>query len=127
MNQIIYNKDFNQNYNLDKKQLFKNKKTIYLLSFIILIIIILFISCYIIYNKYTIYKKSLSSSNALNAYNISTLYPSSNNYNAIQLSNNISIIGLIEIPRINATYPIFSDSTEDLLKISVCRFSRTFS
>lgn len=127
MNQILYNKDFNQNYNLDKKQLFKNKKTIYLLSFAISIIIILIISCYVIYNKYTIYKKSLSSTNALNAYNISTLYPSSNTYTAIQLSNNISIIGLIEIPKINVTYPIFSDSTDDLLKISVCRFSRSVS
>ena len=66
-----------------------------------------------------------NSSDILNAYNISTLYSNSNNYNAIELSNDISIIGLIEIPSINISYPILSKSNEELLKISVCRFARS--
>ena len=35
------------------------------------------------------------------------------------------VIGIIEIPKINISYPILSNSTENLLKISVCRFSRS--
>lgn len=56
-------------------------------------------------------------------YNITTLYSSNEPYHAIQLSNEISIIGLIEIPSLNISYPILSNSSEDLLKISVCRFA----
>ena len=55
-------------------------------------------------------------------YNITTLYPTNNQYNAIKLSNDISIIGLIEIPKINVSYPILSSTSKSLLKISVCRF-----
>ena len=56
-------------------------------------------------------------------YNITTLYSNNNsNKSAIRLSNDISIIGLIEIPSINISYPILENSSENLLKISVCRF-----
>ena len=58
-----------------------------------------------------------------NKYKISTLYPSKSNYTTLKLSNNISIIGQIEIPKINVSYPIIEDTNKELLKISVCRFS----
>lgn len=121
MNQILFSYD---NSNLYNKIINKKKKTFYLYIFLFLIFVAIFIFIYIIYHKYIIYQKNSNSSDILNAYNISTLYSNSNNYNAIELSNDISIIGLIEIPSINISYPILSKSNEELLKISVCRFAR---
>lgn len=122
MNQILFSYD---NSNLYNKIINKRKKTFYLYIFLFLIFVAIFIFIYIIYHKYIIYQKNSNSSDILNAYNISTLYSNSNNYNAIELSNDISIIGLIEIPSINISYPILSKSNEELLKISVCRFARS--
>lgn len=65
-------------------------------------------------NKSTILKEK---------YNISTIYSTNTNYDALKLSNEISIIGLIDIPKINISYPIISNINENLLKISVCRFA----
>ena len=123
MNQILFN--FNDNGNqlkLKNKKIF-NRKNFYLYILISLIILIIIIFSLIIYNKYSIYKKSNDTEKVLSTYNISTLYTSSNTYNAIELSNDIAIIGLIEIPKINISYPILSNADEDILKISVCRFS----
>lgn len=122
MNQILFSYD---NSNLYNKIINKKKKTFYLYIFLFLIFVAIFIFIYIIYHKYIIYQKNSNSSDILNAYNISTLYSNSNNYNAIELSNDICIIGLIEIPSINISYPILSKSNEELLKISVCRFARS--
>lgn len=128
MNQIIFNYDNKNNVNNNYSKLyFKYKKKFYFIIFIFLIIAILIIFSYIIYNKYTIYKKNQNSNNMINTYNISTLYSSDNHYSSIQLSNNISIIGLVEIPSLNISYPILSQSDDELLKISVCRFSRAFT
>ena len=91
----------------------------------ITLIIIFSIITYIFYNKYLIYKRNIELNKIKQSYNISTLYNVSSNYSAIKLSNDIEIIGLIEIPKINISYPILSNSTENLLKISVCRFSRS--
>lgn len=130
MNQILFNYD----YHYKKKLIFCKKKKIYLYIFILTIIIIIVILTYIIYNKYKIQKENLISEKLKEAYQIATMYknPTSNlqntsNYSAIQLSNKISIIGLIEIPKINISYPILAGSDEDLLKISVCRFSRAIA
>lgn len=122
MNQILFSYD---NSNLYNKIVNKKKKTFYFYIFLFLIFVAIFIFIYIIYHKYIIYQKNSNSSDILNAYNISTLYSNSSNYNAIELSNDISIIGLIEIPSINISYPILSKSNEELLKISVCRFARS--
>lgn len=130
MNQILFNYD----YYYKKKLIFDKKKKIYLYIFILTIIIIIVILTYIIYNKYKIQKENLISEKLKEAYQIATMYknPTSNsqntsNYSAIQLSNKISIIGLIEIPKINISYPILAESDENLLKISVCRFSRSIA
>ncbi len=126
MNQILFTYDYPKKLNSHQENiLFKNKKKIYLFIFIFLIINIFIILCYIIYNKYSIYQKNLETSKMMDTYRLSTLYTSDSNYESIKLSNNISIIGLIEIPKIKISYPILSESNEDLLKISVCRFSRS--
>lgn len=129
MNQILFhyeknNRDLNVNI---KHSFFKKRKNLYLSIFVFLIIIIFIIFIYIIYNKHAIYQKNKNANKMIDTYHISTLYSSDSNYESIKLSNNISIIGLIEIPKINISYPILSESNEELLKISVCRFSRPFS
>ena len=113
MNQILFSYD---NSNLYNKIINKKKKTFYLYIFLFLIFVAIFIFIYIIYHKYIIYQKNSNSSDILNAYNISTLYSNSNNYNAIELSNDISIIGLIEIPSINISYPILSKNNKNYCK-----------
>ena len=121
MNQILFT-DFNDR----KNHFLVKKKRFYLYTFIFSIVIIFIIFFYIIYNKYLIFKENLTSKKILDTYKISTLYSSNNNYTSIQLSNDISIIGLIEIPSINISYPILSETNTNLLKISVCRFAGPF-
>lgn len=129
MNQILITKNedinyYNYLYNTNMFIYKKNKtKKIYLIIFLISIIICIIILIYFIFS-FSKRENDLSKTNILKEkYNINTLYSTNNNYNALKLSNNISIIGLIEIPKINISYPILSNSDENLLKISVCRFS----
>lgn len=119
MNQILIT-----NNNFSNKIYYKNitKKIMYIFIFYFSLIII-FSILYNFINSYFIrlnhYKKNII---LKNKYNINTLYPSYNNYTELKLSNNISIIGLIEIPSIDISYPIIKNTTEELLKISVCKF-----
>ena len=88
--------------------------------FVSLTSIIVFISYFFAY-KYNIQKQEKSSEILLNNYSVSKLYNESNkNYES---NNYQDIIGIIEIPKINISYPIFASLTDDLLKISPCRIS----
>lgn len=129
MNQILITKNndinydaflYNSNYLINKK--IENKKK-YLIIFLLSIIICIIILIYFIFSFF----KKINEQNQTNIlkekYNINSLYYTNNDYSTIKLSNDISIIGLIEIPKINISYPILSNSNEYLLKISVCRFS----
>lgn len=61
---------------------------------------------------------------------ITKIYGSSSDYNAIPLNQNIvfyenssfSVIGLIDIKKINISYPILSNISKDALKVATCRF-----
>lgn len=133
MNQILVTKNFNYDYLdklkygiLDEKntKYFSNKKNyliiLFFSSIICLIIIFYLIFSFLsrIYNN----KKTIEISNKYSLVsNYSSLQDS--NFNAIKLSDSIYIIGLIEIPKINISYPILSNCNENLLKISVCKFS----
>lgn len=122
MNQILITND---NYNISKTKILiiGKRKKIYLFVFFISIIICVLLSINLI-QSYFLDLKEIKKTNIIkDKYEITTLYSSDNNYSAIKLSNDISIIGLIEIPSINISYPILSNSNEDLLKVSVCRFS----
>lgn len=129
MNQILATKNENINYSnylyntnafIAKENKSKKKYFVVFLFSIIIGIIIL------IYFMFSFFKR-LNEQNQTNIlkekYNINTLYSTNNDYDTLKLSNDISIIGLIEIPNINISYPILSNSNEHLLKISVCRFS----
>ena len=120
MNQIIF---CDLSYFYKAKKYYIKKISIFFIVFAITILLSISIIIYSICNKYKIYKKHLSSSKLLYQYNINTLY-SVQNSNTLELSNDINIIGLVEIPKLNISYPILSESNDTLLKISVCRFSR---
>ena len=131
MNQILITETENNTnnyykylYNSNTYISTKNKdKKKYFIIFTFSIIICIFLIFYFLFSFF----KRLNNQNETNLlkekYNINTLYSTNNNYTSLRLSNNISIIGLIEIPKLNISYPILSESNDDLLKISVCRFA----
>lgn len=67
----------------------------------------------------------------LKEYQLSTLYANHTDYSAERLQNNSNdlsastpfVIGMIKIDKINLNYPILSESSKELLNISVCRFA----
>lgn len=129
MNQILITKNndinydvflYNSNYLINKK--IENKKK-YLIIFLISIIICIIILIYFIFSFFKKINEQKQTNTLKEKYNINSLYSTNNGYSTLKLSNDISIIGLIEIPKINISYPILSNSNENLLKISVCRFS----
>lgn len=69
-------------------------------------------------------KKENLSNTLLNSFNIENLYSQNQTYTALELNSTdaCSIIGIVEIPKINVKYPILSDTNDELLKISACRF-----
>lgn len=111
MNQILCTKIKNNN-----KRFFKFQFTI---SVIILIILIGLIFYYIV----SLQKKEKMSNSLIGNYNIYKLY---SNYSEDNITHNESseneIFGIIEIPKINVYYPVFSHLNEELLKISPCKF-----
>lgn len=119
MNQILQTNLNKKNSNIKK---FRKYLKIQLFFSIIFIITIIFI---VIYNTFNLYKKETYSSQILSNYNITKLYQNSP-INELQTSNDCSdnsyIIGIIEIPKIDIYYPIFSNYNDELLKISPCKF-----
>lgn len=124
MNQILQT---NLNNNNKNSNLVKFKKILkFQLYFSIILGIIIVVS--ISYNVFHLYKQEKYSNQILNNYNITKLY---SNLSSDEISNssenieNTYIIGIIEIPRINIYYPVFSNCNDELLKISPCKFYGT--
>ena len=115
MNQIIY---------LSTKSPLK-KAYKYLFIFSILIIIIC-ISIFFILQKNS-YENEKVSKTYISNYNLNKLYLNKNENSISNIieenSNNPFIIGILEIKKINITYPIISKTSDELLKIAPCRFS----
>ena len=125
MNQIL---NFNENKNEEKSLYIKKtiKKNFFTLQFSISILLVTAtISIYIFY-LYNINSKENVSKKLASNYNISKLYNENHNYSSINtyIDNGIeySVIGLIEIPKINLNYPILSKINDNLLKIAPCKF-----
>lgn len=130
MNQILYLEGNNYNNNIVNKQNDKKikQKKIYFLFVLFLIIIIICI-IYLFFYLYNIYIKDKQAKNIANSFEIYTLYSNTTDYNAQFLSSSYNvnsspfIIGILEIDKINLHYPILSYTTDDSLKISLCRFA----
>lgn len=110
----------NQILSLKNKKHLKKFKILLFVS----IFIIIFSTSYILFIYRDRLQKDYMSDLLINNFNIEYLYNESKNNIIIQIDENTicSIIGIIEIPKINIKYPILSDTNDDFLKISACRF-----
>ncbi len=77
-----------------------------------------------------LHNKESISNELMKSYQLSTLYSDNTNYSIerIQITSDNStskpfVIGMIKIDKINVNYPLLSESSKDLLNISVCRFA----
>lgn len=111
MNQILENKK-------DKLQ----RKKFYITQFYISFFVIIFVLIYFSFRKFSENNVSEISNTATRSYNITRLYSNAISPNFTLNSSQEEIIGTISIPKLNLSYPIFSRCTDELLKISVCRF-----
>lgn len=111
----------------NKKRQFSSTK-IYKFQFIIfsvtaiLLLIVLFIRLFRQNMQENLSQKLLSS------YSISTLYSNDNNHttnpnSTTSLNYSPFVIGMLKIDKINLNYPILSETTNELLDISICRFA----
>lgn len=125
MNQIICNSSTNLDIsikNFKKRNLFK-------LLFAILSILSIFLLIYYIFFRYDLYQYEKVSQKLLENYSITTLYSSNNDYTTSKLNtktistaNSGSVIGIVEIKKLNIEYPILSEINKEYLKISPCKF-----
>jgi len=114
MNQILY-----------KKIKLKNYKRKYIFVFLLSIILTLLSIIYLIWFYYSIDKKEKYSNHFLNSFSIESLYSeasSNKNINNFENTNDIFIIGIVEIPKIKIKYPFFSTVNDELLRIAPCKF-----
>lgn len=108
MNQILFVKNNSKKYKIQLT-----------ISLIILITVFLFWLRYFLSTK----SKDNFSDSLLNSFNIERIYSNSDGYTVVELDgNSTTVIGIIEIPNINIKYPILSNISDELLKISPCRF-----
>ena len=117
MNQILVT-SFNNKREKENKKIFK-------VQFVISIAIIIFAICFFIYYLYSLKTSENFSKKIISNYNISTLYSSNKKNNEIQSLAENSIFGIIEIPKINIYYPVFSYLSEENLKVSPCKLYGT--
>ena len=110
MNQILLTlENFNKKWNNNKYYYYK-----YIFFFCTIIIWVVFIFSF---RSYCLSQEDLNSSNFISdAIKLQSLYN-------INLSDNSTypIIGRIEIPSLNINYPIFSKTTDELLKLGICK------
>ncbi len=111
MNQILCTK-IKKNYS--KKKFFKLQFSFSIIAIAIIIIISIF-------SVNSLIEKEKMSDNLISNYNVYRLYsnPEENNLES-DISNDI--FGIIEIPKINLYYPVFSTISDELLKIAPCKF-----
>ena len=90
----------------------------------LLIFSILLLLCSLTYLAYSFYTNQKSSyQNLHNSYDISKLYATTTPTIPLQEETIFTIIGIIKIDKLKLTYPILSETTDELLKIAPCKFS----
>ena len=94
-------------------------KKVYKIQLWISVIILIFLVVFCIYYIISLNSKENLSNSILSSYSIYRLY--SNLDNSKNLNDN-NIFGIIKIPKINIEYSVFSNLTEEQLKVSPCKF-----
>lgn len=106
-----------------KSFIIKNRYRLQFFISFVIAIIFLFI---FYYNLQKNNKQEELSKSLLNNYTLTTLYQDKTSSKAEKQNvvvENPFVIGMIKINKLNLNYPILSESTVDLLKISLCRFA----
>lgn len=130
MNQIL-NTNFENNNDFEKNSPLKSniprKNKFLSLQLALSILAILSLIFYLFYHSFLLKKQEEFSNLIKNNYSLSKLYSNisknsdTNNNNSSLLSSD-SILGIIKIPKLDLSYTFFSGLTDELLKISPCRF-----
>lgn len=94
-------------------------KKVYKIQLIISVVILIFLVIFCTYYIISLNSKENLSNSILSSYSIYRLYSNLDNSKSVSDNN---IFGIIKIPKINIEYSIFSNLTEDQLKISPCKF-----
>ena len=127
MNQIICTStSLVENNNLKAKY---KQKFLLRLEFFILAITCIIIIIYYLYFRFNLYISEKTSKSLANTYEITKIYNLNENNEFLNEENQIilnedklfTIIGIIEIKKINISYPIISDISEEFLKIAPCK------
>lgn len=124
MNQILDNRTLKYNAPSDSISTYSKKfKWIFRFSLFVIILCLIFF----IFSGYHTWQKEKLSKSLVNQFEIRNLYANSNDYQAQKMittaeEENPFVIGLLKIDKINLMYPILSTTSEELLKISPCRF-----
>ena len=127
MNQILENK-LNNLPQLNKKETLYDQKLINLkFTFWISLMFVIFFIIFYFFLRYNSSKKEQISKSLVSNFGITTLYSNNNDYVTSRTSiatNEVNpfVIGLIKIDKINLTYPILSNTDDELLKIAPCYF-----
>lgn len=114
--------DFKKNSSF-KTFILKNRYRLQFFISFAIAIIFLFI---FYYNLQKTNKQEKLSKELLNNYTLTTLYQDKISSEAEKQNvvvENPFVIGMIRINKLNLNYPILSESTPDLLKVSLCRFA----
>ena len=98
----------------------RTKNFLFKLQFFVSIFVILGLILYSSFHVLSLSKQEKLSKQLANNYSISKLY-SNNSENETAPESNL--FGIIEIPKIDVYYPVFSHLDEDLLKIAPCKFN----
>ena len=121
MNQIL---KINNNNISEINRKSSNKKRYYFQFIFSVFLIFVVIICYF-FTLFLNRSKDITAKQIANNYDISKLYNNANYKMQVFKQGNLvfSIIGMIEIPKINIYYPIISEANEELLKIAPCRIA----
>lgn len=134
MNQILKTKSKNDIKSINKKKeksskrIFKINLNFFKLQFVFSIFLILFLIGFIFYYIFSLQNKKELTDNLLGNYGIYRLYsniPKENSDNEVSNEAESNLFGIIEIPKLDLYYPVFSHLEENLLKISPCKFYGT--
>lgn len=127
---FIISMPLNKNTKLQTlKDYLKKKK--YLLQFIFSSITAIIFLVFFFWKLYQNQQQEKIAKELLNKYQLTTLYSASGEYKTNKINSNTTsgspfVIGMIKIDKIDLNYPILSESNDDLLKISLCRFTGPF-
>lgn len=125
MNQILITKTENFSNNSSSQEP-SSKKLFFKIQFTLSIILFTSTIGLYFYNLQNRNSKENLSKKITSNYNISKLYNNNDTSSSTVYNKSgqaFSVIGMIEIPKINIYYPIISEANDELLKISPCRIS----